>query len=313
MNFGNFFHVRRARSRTFSGETKVREPKKLVKRSCSETGSPLPDGPNPEANKYTNDGGLALRYQSSNSEGLRTTGFTSSVQKLTVGSAAGRGDSRNDFAKCYAGLRRKSLSTSNLLVSSTVKPQSLMEYDLSVMQTRGESKSLFREESRRTETEPQLRLETGKETEKTGLRRSVSFLKETELYIAIVSDDVQEVQRLLTERGMDPNRTLNALTLLHHAAIEGSYCCLNLLLSHGAGVNTRDRNGWTPLHDAVFHGHVRCALALLTAGADVEAETTEFVRPIEMAEDDAMILIIGRAMTLCHEGSSSNPDRETLV
>ena len=95
--------------------------------------------------------------------------------------------------------------------------------------------------------------------------------------------------------------------------MDGSNHCLSLLISRGAHVDVVDDDGWTPLHDAVFHGQGRCAFYLLSAGADVEAETNDFLKPIEMAENEDMILIVGRAMTLNGARQNQNYDKETLV
>lgn len=144
--------------------------------------------------------------------------------------------------------------------------------------------------------------------------RTVSFSNQSLLYSAISRDDVAELSGLIDSEDLDinlPNEV--GITMLHRAAIDGSYRCLNFLLSKGAEIDVTDHEGWTPLHDAVFHGHIRCAVFLLTSGADVEAETKDFLKPIEMAEDEEMILVVGRAMALIKTGQNSNYDKETLV
>lgn len=147
--------------------------------------------------------------------------------------------------------------------------------------------------------------------------RAVSFSNQSLLYSAISRDDVAELSELIDSENLDPNIPDEVgITMLHRAAIDGSYRCLNFLLSRGAEINVTDQDGWTPLHDAVFHGHIRCAVFLLTSGADVEAETKDFLKPIEMADDDDMILIVGRAMALNKTGQNSQNsgyDKETLV
>lgn len=145
--------------------------------------------------------------------------------------------------------------------------------------------------------------------------KKVSFYAEELLHDAIQRDDIDELCDLL-----DKNKELNldlekpnnfGITPLHRAAIDGGYRCLTFLLSRNVNVKVRDLYGWTPLHDAVYHGHIRCAAALITAGADVEAETNDFIKPIEMAADDEMLLLVGRAMT--SPGYVYDQDRETLV
>ncbi|XP_001635009.2 ankyrin repeat, PH and SEC7 domain containing protein secG isoform X1 [Nematostella vectensis] len=143
--------------------------------------------------------------------------------------------------------------------------------------------------------------------------KTVEFDVKFSLLDAIARDDVDEVCEMLRKNPCMDLTVENHLgiTPLHRAAIEGSYRCLNLLLSQNVDVNVKDIQGWTPLHDAVYHGHVRCAAALITAGAHVEAETCQYTKPIEMAEEDSMLLLVGRAMAA--PGLFFDPDRETLV
>ena len=91
--------------------------------------------------------------------------------------------------------------------------------------------------------------------------RTVSFSSHSLLCSAISQDDVEELSNLIDCENPDlnlPDEFGN--TLLHRAAIDGSYRCLNFLLSRGAEVDVTDNRGWTPLHDTVFHGHTRCAV-----------------------------------------------------
>lgn len=144
--------------------------------------------------------------------------------------------------------------------------------------------------------------------------RAVSFSSRPLLHSAISRDDVVELTSLIDSENLDLNDPDEVgMTLLHRAAIDGSYRCINFLLSRGADMDVADFEGWTPLHDSVFHGHTRCAVILLISGANVEAETKDFLKPIEMAEDEEMILVVGRAMALNHIGQNPNYDKETLV
>lgn len=146
-------------------------------------------------------------------------------------------------------------------------------------------------------------------------RRTVSFSNKSLLHSAITRDDVVELTSLIDSEGdLDLNEPDDlGVTMMHRAAIDGSYRCLNFLLSRGADVEVTDFDGWTPLHDSVFHGHIRCVVILLISGANVEAETKDFLKPIEMAEDEEMILVVGRAMALIKSGQNPNYDKETLV
>lgn len=127
--------------------------------------------------------------------------------------------------------------------------------------------------------------------------KRVTFPADVLLDIAIRNDDFVETCHLIKSGRVDLNRVgCNSLTPLHRSAIDGSYKCLQLLLDLGADVNVQDELGWRPLHDAVFHGHVQCAIALINAGADLCAQTEDFYTVLDLAENDRMLLTVGRAL-----------------
>jgi ankyrin repeat protein len=60
-------------------------------------------------------------------------------------------------------------------------------------------------------------------------------------------------------------------TALMHAAVSGHLDVVQLLLQHGADVNTADSKGRTPLISTVLKQHVQVVLCLINAGADMLA------------------------------------------
>lgn len=56
-------------------------------------------------------------------------------------------------------------------------------------------------------------------------------------------------------------------TPLRLAASYGHLSCLQVLLAHGADVDSLDVKAQTPLFTAVSHGHLDCVRVLLEAGA----------------------------------------------
>jgi ankyrin repeat protein len=58
---------------------------------------------------------------------------------------------------------------------------------------------------------------------------------------------------------------------LHAAAYRGHTEVVELLIAHGADVNSRDVRGWIPLHAAVDQGHVETGELLIAKGADLNA------------------------------------------
>ena len=107
---------------------------------------------------------------------------------------------------------------------------------------------------------------------KTILRtKSVSFQPEVLLVTAVAEDDIEECERILQKCDVDVNyKTASGQSLLHHAALSGSFNCIRLLIEHGANVNAIDCTGRSVLDGAVRNGHFDCAAELIHNGAMVE-------------------------------------------
>ena len=231
---------------------------------------------------------------------------SSSGRVLTDGKSVGNTNSESAAEDCPIN---RSRSGSGSMVFSSIKDKKEVKFS----NARGYPINLPSTEPIRSALD---RLQSWNKDEETKRVRSqaVSFSNQSLLHSAISRDDVVELSDLIDSENPDLNAPDEVgITLLHRAAIDGSYRCLNFLLSRGADVDVTDFEGWTPLHDSVFHGHIRCAVILLISGADVEAETKDFLKPIEMAEDEEMILVVGRSMALNKTGQNPNYDKETLV
>ena len=101
--------------------------------------------------------------------------------------------------------------------------------------------------------------------------RSVSFPPEVLLFAAVANNDVQELQRILQENEINLNhQSPSGLSALHCAAAEGSFECLQELVSRGVVLDVIDSQGCSPLDFAVRGGYFDCAAYLIEAGADIE-------------------------------------------
>ena len=101
--------------------------------------------------------------------------------------------------------------------------------------------------------------------------RSVSFPPEVLLLAAVADNDVQELQRILQENEVDLNhQSASGLSALHYAAAEGSFECLQELVSRGVVLDVIDSQGCSPLDFAVRGGYFDCAAYLIKAGAEME-------------------------------------------
>ncbi|XP_051914160.1 ankyrin repeat and SOCS box protein 12b [Hippocampus zosterae] len=114
---------------------------------------------------------------------------------------------------------------------------------------------------------------------------------------AVSSDNVIVLSKLLSHESY--RRSINIrsgwgvpVTPLRTAATLGHLRCLELLLEHGAEVDSLDVKAQTPLFTAVSGKHLNCVVALLKAGADPNGSQHNNCSPVLTAarEGDADIL-----------------------
>lgn len=85
---------------------------------------------------------------------------------------------------------------------------------------------------------------------------------------------------------------LKRSTPLHMAAYGGIAAddetqlkIINLLLSKGAGINTKDADGNTPLHDAAYYCRFPNVRLLISSGANVNSTNNEGRTPLDIANE----------------------------
>ncbi|XP_071400339.1 ankyrin repeat and SOCS box protein 12-like [Centroberyx affinis] len=114
---------------------------------------------------------------------------------------------------------------------------------------------------------------------------------------AVNSDDVPLLSELLSQESY--RRCINArsgwgipVTPLRTAAALGHMRCLELLLEHGAEIDSLDVKAQTPLFTAVSGKHLDCVVALLKAGADPNGSQYNNCSPVLTAarEGDVDVL-----------------------
>jgi uncharacterized membrane protein len=105
-----------------------------------------------------------------------------------------------------------------------------------------------------------------------------------ELLRAAEKGDTARVRELL-EEGADVGArdTSYSNTPLHWAAYAASVSVAELLIKHGADVNSRNRYGWTPLHYAACGGYRDVVKLLIKSGADVNAREVAACTPLHVA------------------------------
>ncbi|XP_041704163.1 ankyrin repeat and SOCS box protein 12 [Coregonus clupeaformis] len=114
---------------------------------------------------------------------------------------------------------------------------------------------------------------------------------------AVSSDDVVVLAELLSQESY--RRSINSrsgwgipVTPLRTAAAHGHLRCLELLLEHGAEVDSLDVKAQTPLFTAVSGQHLDCVVVLLKAGADPNGSPYNNCSPVLTAarEGDVEVL-----------------------
>lgn len=115
----------------------------------------------------------------------------------------------------------------------------------------------------------------------------VKFTNSTLFLTACANGDMNECQRLLSEKLIDINvTTCDGLTGLHEAAICGNTQMVEYLINQGANINCCDNEGWTPLHAASSLGQVDIVELLLKYNADVTIVNCENFLAYDLARND---------------------------
>nr|BAG62367.1 unnamed protein product [Homo sapiens] len=92
-------------------------------------------------------------------------------------------------------------------------------------------------------------------------------------------------------------------TPLRLAASYGHLSCLQVLLAHGADVDSLDVKAQTPLFTAVSHGHLDCVRVLLEAGASPGGSIYNNCSPVLTAARDGAVAIL---QELLDHGAEAN-------
>ncbi|EFO27433.2 hypothetical protein LOAG_01053 [Loa loa] len=114
----------------------------------------------------------------------------------------------------------------------------------------------------------------------------VRFTDEDIFLSACLSGDLEEVQTLLSDGANINTSTVDGLTALHQAVIDGKPKMVQFLVEHGANVNAQDNEGWTPLHAAACCGNVDLVEYLCGEGADISVTNSDKELAVDLAEED---------------------------
>lgn len=83
---------------------------------------------------------------------------------------------------------------------------------------------------------------------------------------AVLSDDIEVVEKLLTKKTNLDIKDKQGRTALHHTQWKGNYKIARLLITAGASIDEADHAGFTILNYAAILGHTRLVLVLIVSG-----------------------------------------------
>jgi len=96
-----------------------------------------------------------------------------------------------------------------------------------------------------------------------------SSTKVFELWAELIEmENFVEIKSRIKSGELNPFvETINGLTPLHLACIQGSLNAVKFLVKLGVDINATSKIGRTPVQECIFHGHVDCMDELLKNGA----------------------------------------------
>lgn len=116
---------------------------------------------------------------------------------------------------------------------------------------------------------------------------------------AVLNCNIEALMKLHRYRtDIDVNRiNQSGITALHHAVLEENFALVQHLVKYfNTDVQIKDTDGWSPLHAASAVGDIRTAQFLLENGAKASQLNNNCEFPVDLAQDQAMELLLKNAM-----------------
>lgn len=88
----------------------------------------------------------------------------------------------------------------------------------------------------------------------------------TVIHRAVIADDVEVIEKLLSKKANLSIKDKQGRTALHHTQWKGNYKIARLLIVAGADVNATDYAGFTVLNYAAILGHTKLVMILIASG-----------------------------------------------
>lgn len=117
--------------------------------------------------------------------------------------------------------------------------------------------------------------------------------RSTPLHFAAGFGRSDVVELLLTNGANVHSKDEGGLVPLHNACSFGHADVVQLLLKHGADPNARDKWSYTPLHEAASKGKVDVVIVLIQNGADATIKNADGKTALDLAEPTAKLVLTG--------------------
>jgi len=118
-------------------------------------------------------------------------------------------------------------------------------------------------------------------------------LPTTALHHAVSCGFSMPVNYLITVHGEDIEAKSHVTPLLQVASNNGQLDIVDVLLNHGADINSKDNTGWSSLFWASIGGHANVVQFLLERGAEVNARTSYLnFTPLYIASDQGYLEVV---------------------
>jgi protein phosphatase 1 regulatory subunit 12A len=127
---------------------------------------------------------------------------------------------------------------------------------------------------------------------------------------ACVSGDEEEVEDLLDKGANINTTTIDGVTALHQAVIDGKIDTIVFLLERDANINAQDNEGWTPLHAAVCCRSLPIVQLLCERGADLTCVNSDKELALDLAEDEEIKKYLENQMAQQNINQKECRDRE---
>jgi len=150
------------------------------------------------------------------------------------------------------------------------------------------------------------------------LESNISSSPKEDLIKAAAKNDVEKIQRLLSNNSVQVNDDFNGITALLAASFHKSVEAVRLLIQHGANLESKDKDGDRAVHNAASRDEPEILLLLAEAGADLNSRNDKKQSPLHIAVANGHIravtcLLILKAQPSLQDFAGDSPLHDAIT